>query len=140
MNIKKLLFDTKPIAMDIGILLLRLVIGMNFINHGHGLFDETSMKEFTVFLSNDLHFPYPVFMAYLRTAGELFGGIMLVLGLFTRFGAFLIMFTMFVAVFTAGNGDLFGQAEITFLYAISCLSIILLGSGKYAIDYIVSDK
>ena len=82
----------------------------------------------------------PLLMAYLRTGAELFGGIMLFLGLFTRIGAFFIAFTMLVAAFTAGKGDIMGEAEMTVVYAVFCLVILLIGSGKYSLDNYLFNK
>ena len=67
------------------------------------------MQNFADWLQKDLHFPHPLLIAYLRTGAELFGGIVLVLSLFTRIGEFLIMFTMFVAFFSAGKSALLGD-------------------------------
>jgi len=93
------------------------------------------MQNFADWLQKDLHFPHPLLMAYLRTGAELFGGIMLVLGLFTRIGAFLIMFTMFVAFFTAGKSALLSDGETVFAYAIVMLTLVLTGAGKISLDY-----
>jgi putative oxidoreductase len=134
MNLKSFFVITTPLALDGGILLARIVVGTYFILHGHELFNPKAIEGFAGYLSKDLHFPYPLLMAYLRTGAELFGGIMLVLGLFTRLGAFLIMFTMLVATFTAGKGDIFGEAEMTVVYSAFCITILLLGSGKYSLE------
>lgn len=134
MNLKTILTNTHPISVDLGSLVARIVVGSYFIMHGHELFDTKAMEGFAGYLSNDLHFPYPTLMAYLRTGSEFFGGIMILLGLFTRIGSFLIMITMLVAAFTAGKGDIMGEAEMTIVYAIFCLTIILFGSGKFSLE------
>lgn len=133
MNILKMLTNPNPLSID-WILIARLVVGGYFIMHGKGFFNAEEMQGFSKYLENDLHFPMPMLMAYLRTGAELFGGIMLILGIFTRLGAFLIMFTMLVATFTAAKGDVLGEGETTFVYAIFCLTIILIGAGKYSLD------
>ena len=134
MNLQKSLLGTQPLTQHY-ILVLRVVMGVLFINHGHELFDSKAMQNFADWLQKDLHFPQPLLMAYLRTGAELFGGIMLLLGLFTRIGAFLIMFTMFVAFFTAGKSALLGDGEMVFAYAIVTLTILLTGAGKVSLDY-----
>lgn len=130
---KKILVNPHPISIN-AIVIARVIVGLYFIMHGHELFNTKAMQGFAGYLQKDLGFPAPLFMAYLRTGAELFGGIMLVLGLFTRIGAFLIMVTMLVATFTAGKGDLAGDGEFTFIYAIFCLVFILLGAGKFSLD------
>jgi putative oxidoreductase len=139
MKLKQKVFNHQSISIDM-IVLLRVLVGIYFIYHGRDLLNEKAMYGFASYLENDLHFPMPLFMAYLRTGSELFGGIMLVLGFCTRIGAFLIMMTMLVATFTAAKGDIFGDGEITFLYAIVCLTIIFIGAGKYSLDYLLSRK
>ncbi|KOY84411.1 hypothetical protein AD998_20615 [bacterium 336/3] len=134
MKLKNFLLSSTPFSIDSGILIVRLVVGIYFILHGHQLFNSKAMEGFANYLSKNLYFPLPLLMAYLRTGAELFGGIMLVLGLLTRLGAFLIMFTMLVATFTAGKGDIFGHAEMTVVYATICLTIIFIGSGKYSLE------
>lgn len=134
MNLQKSLLGTQPLTQHY-ILVLRVVMGILFISHGHELFDSKAMQNFADWLQKDLHFPQPLLMAYLRTGAELFGGIMLVLGLFTRIGAFLIMITMFVAFFTAGKSAPFGDGEMTFVYAIVMLTLVLTGAGKASLDY-----
>jgi putative oxidoreductase len=139
MNLKKWFIHYQPISVDM-VVLLRMLVGIYFIYHGRDFFNEKAIQGFAGYLENDLHFPLPLFMAYLRTGGELFGGIMLLLGLFTRLGAFLIMVTMLVATITAAKGDIFGDGEITFLYTIVCLVLIFIGAGKYSLDYLLSKK
>lgn len=139
MQLKKWFITTAPLT-SYSLLILRVLMGILFIYHGHELFSKTAMQEFADWLEKDLHFPQPLFMAYLRTGAELFGGIMLVLGCCTRLGAFLIMITMLVAGFTAGNGDLFGDGETVFVYAAIMLTLILSGPNRLSIDYYLSIK
>jgi putative oxidoreductase len=139
MKFFKLLSNPKPVSID-AIVIARIITGVFFIIHGHELFNPKAMQNFAGYLKNDLNFPYPLLMAYLRTGAEFFGGIMLLLGLFTRVGAFLIMITMLVATFTAAKGDLLGEGEFTFIYATLCFLLLIIGPGKYSLDFIFSGK
>jgi putative oxidoreductase len=134
MKLAKLFNGTEPISPNY-MLVLRVIMGILFINYGSGFFDTKTMTHFAGWLEKDLHFPFPLFMAYLRTGAELFGGIMLILGLYTRLGAFLIFITMLVAGFIADKGDFFGAAELAFVNAAVMLTIILAGPGKLSLDY-----
>lgn len=53
-----------------------------------------------------LGLPFPALLAFLATATELVGGVLLLLGLFTRYISIPLMFTMLVAIGTVhwGNG------------------------------------
>jgi len=134
MKFTKLLYGTEPITQNYTVV-LRIIVGILFINHGSGFFDSEAMAGFADYLQKDLHFPQSLIMAYLRTGAELFGGIMLVLGLFARLGAFLIFITMLVAGFIADKGDFFGDGEMPFVYAAVMLTIFFAGSGKFSLDY-----
>jgi putative oxidoreductase len=136
MKMLKQIINPNPISLN-AIVIVRIIVGSYFIMHGHELFNAKAMQGFADYLKNDLHFPLPTLMAYLRTGAELFGGIMVLLGLFTRIGTFLIMITMLVAAFTAGKGELLGEAEFTFIYATICFVIILIGAGRYSLDNIL---
>jgi putative oxidoreductase len=110
-------------------------MGMLFIYHGRELFDAKAMAGFAAWLDKDLHFPLPLLMAYLRTGAEFFGGIMLIIGLFTRLASFLICFTMLVAGFVVDKGDFFGEGEMPFAYAAILFTIFLAGPGKLSLDH-----
>lgn len=133
MTLKDFIASANSISLDFSCV-GRIVVGLYFIKHGNGFFDLKAMEEIADYFSTELHFPLPLLMAYVRTGAELFGGIMLVAGFFTRVGAFLIMCTMLVATFTALKGDIADKAELTVVYAIFCFVIILVGSGKYSLD------
>jgi putative oxidoreductase len=134
MKLQKLLSGTEPLTQNY-IVIIRVVMGMLFIYHGRELFDVKAMSNFAAWLKKDLHFPLPLLMAYLRTGAEFFGGIMLILGLFTRLASFLICFTMLVAGFIVDKGDFFGEGEMPFAYAAILFTIYLAGPGKLSLDY-----
>lgn len=65
---------------------------------------------------------------------EFFCSILLTLGLFTRWAAFFLFFTMCVAVFYKHGGDPFGKIEKGFLFLVCYVSIFLSGAGRYSLD------
>lgn len=73
-------------------------------------------------------------------ANEDIGGLFLVLGLKTRVAAFLIAFSMLVAIFF----QKFGEGTWNMLPAMGFLWIsiysLVLGSGKIGLDYLLSIK
>ena len=133
MKLRTILRGTEPLTQYY-IVIIRVVMGMLFIYHGRQLFDSKAMAGFATWLDKDLHFPFPLLMAYLRTGAEFFGGIMLILGLFTRLASFLICFTMLVAGFVVDKGDFFGEGEMPFAYAAILFTIFLAGPGKLSLD------
>jgi putative oxidoreductase len=74
-------------------------------------------------------------MAYLAKGGEFFGGTLVLFGLYTRAGAFLIAFTMLVATLTANIGKNWGvDGTITVSYCLFAITLIYWGGGKYALE------
>lgn len=82
---------------------LRLVVGVVMMAHGSqklfGWFGGPGLKEFAGFLESNLHMAPGMVFAILGGGGEFFGGLLVFLGLFTRFGALLVAAAMAVAVF-----------------------------------------
>ena len=82
-----------------------------------------------------LHFPFPLFMAYLAKGGEFFGGILVLLGLYTRVGASLVAFDMLVATLTNNLGKNWGiESNITISYCLFAIVLLYWGGGKYALE------
>ena len=82
----------------------------------------------------------PLFFAWMAAASEAIGGLLLALGFQTRVAAFLIGYTMLVAIFfqKSGEGTWNMLPAMGFLW-ISIYSIVL-GSGKIGFDYLLSKK
>ena len=101
----------------------------------------TSEKErlfFIKWFGEDLHFPFPLVMAFLAKGSELAGGIFLLSGLFSRVSASLIAFTMLVATLTANLGKDFNiDGGFTISYFLFALIFIIWGGGKYSLDYLI---
>jgi len=80
----------KPLAL----LLLRLGLGIIFVFHGYPkLFTHTreAMQGFA-------HMGFPVYLAYVSGVFEFFGGLLLIVGLFTRIAGLLLAAEMAVAL------------------------------------------
>ena len=82
----------------------------------------------------------PVFFAWMGAFSEAVGGLLLVLGLKTRIASFLIMCTMLVAIFMQKwDQGLWGMLPaIGFLWV--ALYSLILGSGRFGLDYLISKK
>jgi len=103
---------------------MRLVLGAIMIAHGY-------KKVFGGFHAHQQFvgsLGIPAWMAYLSTATEFFGGIAIVLGLFTRFVALAFVIEMAVAIakvhwkngFTGHGGYEFPLALVTIAFALMC--------------------
>ena len=65
---------------------------------------------------------------------ELFCSVFLILGLFTRFAVIPIIIGMFVVVFMASNGDIFGPGEKGMMYLAASITILFCGPGRISVD------
>jgi putative oxidoreductase len=122
-------------------LLLRLVIGLIFIQTGWGKLH--SLDNVTEFFTN-LGIPMPHANAVVVACTEFFGGAALILGVATRLAALPLAVTMMVAMITAvwpkleDKMDLFGKEE--FVYLIIFLAIALIGPGLISVDHLIAKR
>ena len=80
----------KPLAL----LLLRLGLGVIFVFHGYPkLFTHTRET-----MQGMVHMGFPAYFAYIAGVFEFFGGLLLILGLFTRIAGLLLAAEMAVAL------------------------------------------
>jgi len=123
----------------LAVLVLRLVLGAIMIAHGwqkiaghmHGIMGMLP------------HLGIPAWMAYLVVAAEFGGGILLVLGLFTRCAAFAIFIDMLVAILKVHlKNGLTGQGG--FEFPLACMAIafalIFIGAGPISFDWLRGSK
>jgi putative oxidoreductase len=117
--------------------IIRVLAGILILMHGKMVFDIEIMKGMAESLSKDLRLPFPFLMAYLAKGSEFFGGIMLAVGLFTRFASIPLAITMAVAAFGAHHGQITGEGEHAFLFLLIFVAFFFIGSGKWSIDYLL---
>lgn len=137
MNMKKILFGTTSDA-NIGLLILRVFIGAALLTHGYGKMFG-GLPEFTKMVAG-MGIPAPQVMAFLAAFTESFGALLLVLGLFTRPVAFMIVCNMGVAALVALGGKPFAQQELAWLYFVPALMFLLKGAGKWSLDNLLTRK
>ncbi|TYR81486.1 DoxX family protein [Priestia megaterium] len=127
--------------MSIGLLLIRLVIGLSFMAHGaqklfgwfggHGLkgtggwFESIGMKP-------------GVTMALLAGLSELIGGVLFAAGFLTPLAALMIAGTMVVAIVKVHGPNGYWATSNGYEYNLTLLAVVigvaLIGPGQYALD------
>lgn len=117
-------------------LLLRISLGLMFL--AHGLLLKVMTFGFAGTAGYFQSIGYPAFFAYLVIAGEIGGGIALILGLWTRPIALLLIPIMIGATLQhVGNGWLFnapnGGWEFPVFWTVTLIVQALLGDGAYAL-------
>lgn len=123
---------TAPYAL----LLLRLTLGGLFLMHfGLKMFVFTPAGTAQFFGSLGL----PPVTAYLVMAGELIGGAALILGVYARFFALVLVLILLGSIFTVhGSAGFFfnnpnGGWEFPAFWAVALFVLALAGDGKFAL-------
>src|ERR1700758_5622679 len=121
------------------LLAVRLYWGFQFTQTGWGKLHN--LAKITGFFAS-LNIPLPGFAAPFVSTLELVGGVLLMLGLFTRPVALLLTCNMFVAYWTADRealsaifsdpGKFYAADPYTFLFA--SLMVLIFGAGFVAVD------
>ncbi|MEA2272025.1 MAG: putative oxidoreductase [Solirubrobacteraceae bacterium] len=127
--------------MELGLLVLRLVVGVLFMGHGaqklwgyfggHGIEGTGGFFEAIGLKPGRLH---------ARAAGfnEFAGGLLLALGLFTPFAAALLIATMVAAIVTVhwqkGVWSTDGGYEYNLVLMASAFAVACIGAGPWSLD------
>lgn len=116
-------------------LVLRIAVGLAFAMHGWQKLHDMGLEGVTGFLTM-LGFPIPMVFAVLLIAGELVGGIMLILGLWTHWAAKVTAFIALVALLTvhATKGFFLPGYEYILVLFAGAVSLMITGAGKYSLD------
>jgi putative oxidoreductase len=131
--------------MNIGLLLLRLVIGLTFAAHGSqklfGWFGGPGLER-TGEVFETLRFHPGRRHALLAGLAETGGGLLLALGLFTPFGSAALVSVMLVGTFSVHIHKGFfvqnGGYEYNLVLAVGALSVAFTGSGSLSIDALLN--
>ena len=121
----------QPLAL----LVLRVVLGIILIGHGYPKV-AGGLPQHVQFVHS---LGLPGWLAYFSAAAEFFGGILIVLGLFTRCAAFAALINLSVAIWKVHwKNGLLGNGGYQFPLALAaiCFALIFLGGGPMALDAI----
>lgn len=127
---------------SIGLLLVRVIVGLAFVLHGYGKIQAPFS-----WMGPDA--PVPGIFQFLAAFSEFGGGIALIIGLVTPLAALGIFFTMAVAVnmhmnvmhdpfVASAKGQ--GSYELALVYLGIALLLTLVGAGKFSLDRLIFGK
>ena len=121
----------QPLAL----LVMRLALGLIFLVHGyHKVFG--GLHHHVQFVTS---LGLPAWSAYLSAFTEFFGGLLVLIGLFTRVAAFAICIDLSVAIAKVHfHNGLMGNGGYEFPLALAALAfgLTFLGAGPIAFDHI----
>lgn len=120
---------------NVALLALRLSLGLQLALL-HGLPKAQSFGAKASSWADPLHIG-PRWSLIGTIAGELVCGLLVALGLGTRFAAAGVAFTMGVAGFIVHKGWAWGPRELAATYFAMALAIAALGPGRFSLDAVV---
>ena len=124
--------------LSIIILVIRVLIASLMISHG--------LSKLNMLLAEgDIQFPDPLGVGKtasltLAVFAEVICSFFIFLGLATRLATLPLIITMLIAVFVIHSADPIDVKELGILYLLFYVLLLVTGSGKFSIDYLISKK
>ena len=124
-------------ANDIGKLILQLVLGSLILFHGVSKIMQGPASVLELVAKTGM----PESIGYLVYVGEVLAPLLLIIGLWTRAAALIVVVNMAVAVLLVHTGQIFtlsktgGWAlELQGMYFFTALAIVFLGAGRFSVS------
>ena len=119
--------------------MIRIVAGLWLVPHGaQKLFGAFGGKGMAATIEGFAGLGIPPFLTYVAACTEFFGGLLIAVGLFTRFAAAAATILLLVATFAVHwkNGFFAGSGgyEYALFWAVVAFAIFLRGGGPFSID------
>jgi putative oxidoreductase len=129
--------------LHIGILVIRLIIGITFIAHGlqklAGWFGGNGINGTAQFFSS-LGIDFPLFVATVVGGFEMIGGLLLVFGILTPIAGIMLSGVMVGAIIKVHGQNGFWVSDHGFEYnlvlATVSIAVGLIGPGKYTLNWV----
>jgi len=139
LTIMKKIFSTSVSIASLSLALLLLRIGVAALMFTHGI------PKLEKVLAGDFAFGDPLGIGVstslvLTVLSEVGCSLLLLLGVGTRLAVLPLIFTMLVAILVVHADDPFGNKELALFYLLIYLVLLILGSGRYSIDYQISRR
>jgi len=120
----------------LGLLIFRVALGVIFLTHGYPKLTRSAAAMQSMFVQHGL----PAQLVYVAGVLETFGGILLILGLFTRPVALLLAIEMAVAIVKVHSSHgIMALREYEFPLALgtACLALATVGAGVLSGDHLL---
>jgi putative oxidoreductase len=119
-------------AFNFAMLLQRVVTGLLMLI-AHGLSKLSNFSSMSGTFFDPFHIGHRNSLV-LSIFAEVFCSMLLVLGLFTRLAAFVIVMDLSVAVFMFHRGQPIKAMDLPVIYLVSAFTSLLLGPGRVSVD------
>ena len=129
------LLRSKPTFLNLGILVLRLALGISMAYHGYLKFlsgAEGLYKVGSMLVPLGISGSYELLGTF-AAFSELLGGILVALGLFTRLGSLLLVGVLFTATMLHVDAGFFSW-DYPSQMGFAALAIFFMGGGRYSVD------
>jgi putative oxidoreductase len=121
------------VLQPLGLLVLRLVLALIFFSHGYPKVTHSAPGMQTFFVEHGL----PGYFVYISGVMEVFGAVLLALGVFTRATALLMAIEMGVAIWkvhSAGGYLAVHNYEFPLAMLAACFALATVGAGRLSLD------
>jgi putative oxidoreductase len=125
----------QPLAL----LLLRAVFGIIFMSHGYPLLAHRTSGTQALFAQHGL----PGYFVYISGVLELFGGGLLLLGLFTRAAALLLVIEMVLVMWKISTPHSYlavNEYAYPLVVAAGCFTLATTGAGLVSVDRLLFES
>jgi putative oxidoreductase len=124
---------------DCAMAFVRIFLGILMIYHGKEVFDDTLITEYSHW-DQFKNFSNPKMIAGIGKGAELLAGLLLVVGFYTRIGAFMLIMSMLYITFFVGNGQFWYGDQHPFLFVLLGIVYLFAGGGRFSMDKHFSEK
>lgn len=121
------------------LLVLRLALGVIFFAHGYPKLAHFGGGMQSFFVEHGL----PGYFVYVAGVLEVFGGLLLMMGLFTRPAALLLAVEMAVAIWKVHSSRGYlavHEYEFPLALAVACFALSTVGAGAFSLDQPLFEK
>jgi putative oxidoreductase len=145
---KNLVFSFQPINLSLGILLVRIIIGVLMAFYGYQKLINFETMAASDFWAKEVSFLGMTGKAPLALTifAEFFCSLFLIIGLFTRLSLIPLLICMgyiiacvakFEVIYSGDNGI---EVNTAFVYFVIYLGIYFTGPGNYSLDYKIANR
>lgn len=124
--------------LDLWLLLLRVLVAAFMLTHG-------LPKFYRLMEGGEIQFPDPIGLGsvtslVLTVFAELICSTFVFIGFATRLAAVPLIINLSVAAFIVHANDPFAKKELALLYLCAFVTLLIAGSGRYSVDFLLRKK